>query len=66
MTIKTLNKWVFKVDQSIFIKCYVCEQDFDIVAVCQEDGFCPSCNNIEIDLSDDPYQERLAELEKAE
>ena len=58
------NKWVFKVGNYVFIKCYVCEQDFDIDAVRQEDGFCPSCNNIEIDLSDDPYQALLAQLEE--
>lgn len=58
------NKWVFKVGSSIFIKCYVCEKDFDVRAVRREDGFCPSCNNIEIDLFGDPYQAQLVQLEK--
>lgn len=58
------NKWVFKAGNSVFIKCYVCEKNFDVRAVRREDGFCPSCNNIEIDLSYDPYQTLLAQIEE--
>jgi Zn finger protein HypA/HybF involved in hydrogenase expression len=58
------DKWVFKSGKSIFIRCWNCEDNFDIRAVHREDGFCPNCNNIEIDLSDDPYEKILAELEK--
>ena len=58
------NKWVFKAGNSIIIKCWTCEKDFDIRAIHREDGFCPKCDNVEICLSDDPYVEPLTELEK--
>jgi len=60
------DKWVFKSGGSIFIKCYFCEKDFDVKAVRREDGFCPSCHYVEIDLSDEPYQPKLQQLEGGE
>jgi len=58
------NKWAFKVGKSTFIKCYICEKDFDVRAIRREDGFCPSCNNTEINLSDEPYQPILTQLDQ--
>tara|TARA_R110000850_G_scaffold30103_1_gene82903 strand:- start:118 stop:312 length:195 start_codon:yes stop_codon:yes gene_type:complete len=59
------DNWVFKSGQSIIIKCWTCENDFDIRAIHREDGFCPKCENVEIDLSEEPYQPILSQLEKA-
>jgi hypothetical protein len=59
------DKWAFKSGNSIFIRCWNCCGSFDVRAVRREDGFCPKCENIEIDLSDVPYCSILAQLEKA-
>lgn len=58
------DAWVLKSGKSIIVKCWFCGGYFDTRAIRREDGFCPKCEHIEIDLNEEPYQSTLAELEK--
>ena len=57
------KEYAFKKENKIILKCWSCEKDFEDNVVYLNDGFCPGCK-VEIDWQDEPYQPRLAELEK--
>ena len=57
-----MKKWVFKLEDSILIKCWGCEEILNVKSVYYADGFCPICR-IEIDTEEDPYQPELSSAE---